>query len=176
MLALLQRILWLLGPPRRQSRITPRKVRRHTPKRSLISRVRSNPQILRRIQRLTRIRRKNLRRKAIAEILRRTVPPPKSTGILVIYTETETGESTEAQQEDFDETETVTNQKRRQKRTVRTGQNRSDLFALTTVTKREQKHHPDRYLDFGTDSFHVKVDNCASHTMSFAKAISFHIP
>jgi hypothetical protein len=45
-LATMQRILSTLGPPRRQSRIILRKVRRHTPKRSFLNRVRRNANIL----------------------------------------------------------------------------------------------------------------------------------
>jgi hypothetical protein len=150
MIALAQGLLQLLGSPRKRRNPNLKKVRRHNPKRSFRGRVCGNDKIRHSVRKL----RKGIPRNSMVNM---TSP----TTVHVIWDkqspkETETDPETEIKR-DYTET---------RHRSVSTRQTQSDC-ALTSINKQERWSRGN--TDFGTDSLQIKVDNCASRTMSCSK-------
>jgi hypothetical protein len=145
-----QGLLQLLGDPRKRKNAKVKKVRRHTPKRSFRGRVRKNDKTRHSVSKL----RKRTLRSSLVDL---TSP----IAVHVIW-DTRAPKETEINSET--ETQRLQTETRHTRVTKTREQNNCAFPSINRHPEWERNN-----TDFGTDSFQVKVDNCASRTMSCSR-------
>jgi hypothetical protein len=172
-LAPIEGFLRIVGAPQRPRSFTSKKARRHTPKQLFRGRVRRNDKIRTSVKKLRKLTHQKVRDKFLRMLLRQIrVTSPNIIHVAQVTPQSESDSETNTSGQNGTQgsfNKIRGNRWHKNKMITSTKQCRAKFQTVAHTANQQYHTNKKEHIDFGTDSFLIKVDNCASSTMSYCR-------